>query len=344
MNLSAIVNVVGQRITMVQPRDVTAMMTFATMRHDQLYRSFLWRDSLIMLSLAIDTNSANYNPQNNYMPTKGNLILPSIFQQAIAVRTSENKLNVERPMVYYRVDFDNFKATGLATDFFILPSAVWEFDTPQDTGMLVANAADYGQNVTMDIQGNDGVSISRNIVTLNANQTAGPNTDLIYGFQKPATQGTVQLAFGDPPALNGLLGVKLQPTDTDAPKCQRLRIMSIPSNNTTLRVLGKRTPPPFAANSDVPGVNGLDAILVALVYYDMLHRDERGGTPESDKAMIEAVGPKFLIDGTPGGFLGKLIEEEVVQAAHNTRIFPEYGFGDDESVIFPSKGNFVSNP
>lgn len=345
LNLGAIVNAVGQRITMVQPRDIAAATTFATLRHDQLYRQFLWKDSVIMFTANIDTNPADYVPTNNYMPTKGNMILPPIFQQILAVRTAQWKMNVERPQVYFRIDVDEFNQTGIPFEFFLLSAAVWEFDTVNSTGLFVSNPADYGQIMTMDYQQapgtlylghpGDGVTVQRSQVTLAANQNAAPQTDLIVGLQKPATQGQVQLVYNYPP---GFGFITMQPTDTDAPKSQRFRFMSIPNQNTTVRVLGKRTTPPFSVNSDIPGVNGLDGIIFALTYYDMCHRDERGGTPESDKAMIEAVGPEFLVTGKVGGFLGKLIEEEVVQAAHNTRIMPEFGFGDcRDGWEYPSK-------
>lgn len=324
LNLGAIVNAVGQRITMVQPRDIAAATTFATLRHDQLYRQFLWKDSVIMLTLNIDTNPADYAPLNNYMPTKGNMVLPPIFQQILAVRTAQWKMNVERPMVYFRIDVDEFKQTGIPFEYFLLSSAVWEFDTPQAVTVNGTNAADAGTLMTFDVLDADEITIDRsNPALAGANVAVNvANTDRVDGMQKPATQGNVQMQVG------AAVIKTMKPADTDVPKCQRFRFMSIPNQNTTVRVLGKRTTPPFAANSDIPGVNGLDGIIFALTYYDMCHRDERGGTPESDKAMIEAVGPEFLITGKVGGFLGKLIEEEVVQAAHNTRIMPEFGFGD----------------
>ena len=123
----------------------------------------------------------------------------------------------------------------------------------------------------------------------------------------------------------------LQPTDTVAPKCQRIQLVSIPKTTSqrseSLHVLGKRNTPPFAADTDVCGINGLDGVLVALAYYDFKQRDESGGSADAATALNEAVGPRFLTAGVPGGFLGKLIEEEVIQAAYNCRIVPQYGFG-----------------
>jgi hypothetical protein len=104
--------------------------------------------------------------------------------------------------------------------------------------------------------------------------------------------------------------------------------MPLPNTNTTVRVLAKRVTPPFSADTDSPGISGLDGILFALGYYDFLSRKERGGTPDAVAALTDAVGPNFLAKNMPGGFLKILIDEEVFQAAHESRIMPDSGFGD----------------
>jgi hypothetical protein len=108
-----------------------------------------------------------------------------------------------------------------------------------------------------------------------------------------------------------------------------------------MKVLGKRNTPSFTADTDTPAINGLDGILVALAYYDFKQRDEAGGTSDALSAVTEAVGNRFFTEGVPGGFLGKLIEEEVVQAAYNTRIVPETGFGGDEYFDQPYGSKFT---
>jgi hypothetical protein len=122
------------------------------------------------------------------------------------------------------------------------------------------------------------------------------------------------------------------------PQREQIRFVQIPNKATTIRVLGKRTPPRFAADTDVPGIHGLDAIVFALAYYDMCLRDERSAE-EAMASAAEAVGPQYLSNGIAGGFLKKLIEEEVEQGAYNTRIMPESGFGGDEYFFgpYPSK-------
>ena len=133
---------------------------------------------------------------------------------------------------------------------------------------------------------------------------------------------------------SGLLSIiTIQASDLSAPKCQRIQLVGKPTTTgqqaRNLHVLGKRVTPPFSDDSDVPGINGLDGVLVALACYDFrLYRDEGGA--DSSASLIEAVGPQFISKGVAGGFLGKLIEEEVIQAASNSRIIPEHGFGGAE--------------
>ena len=138
--------------------------------------------------------------------------------------------------------------------------------------------------------------------------------------------------------------IQIQPTDVAAPRCQRVQLVGRPDpeqDTRNLHILGKRSTPPFAADTDIPGISGLDGVLFALGYYDFKQRDESGGSADAVAALGEAVGPQFLTTGKPGGFLGKLIEEEVIQAAYNCRIVPDHGFGGEDYFNDPygSKGH-----
>jgi hypothetical protein len=424
MNLLQIATLIGQRLGVdtsdPNSRDGAAVRGFVGLWHDIIYRSFLWKDSIIEYVLPIDPSVA-YVPTSPYMPTKGHLILPSIFQNVLAARTSENKLDVQRPMIYYRVQPDSFTKSGTPLEFFLLSSCVWEFDTAQNLFLQAANNADNGTNVTLDELQPDGVTLTRSIVAATNAGAAAGNTDRVDNLIKPETQGKVtlnitglvavntagdvysyyapgvyfqvilasvigtdytitpganeaggtlvngaqniQLAVGVPITVtaqtaeltftnpNGAVAnqpltavitapgigaaiVTLQPADLSAPKCQRIRIMWTPAKATTVRVLGKRNTPPLSAETDIPGINGLDAILVAIGYYMFKSRDEGGGTPDATAALTEAVGPQFLAPaqgqpcGKPGGLLAQLIGVEVLQEANNSRILPDSGFGD----------------
>src|SRR5208282_2177353 len=185
MNRLQLTTAIGQRTGLIAPNDIIASNNFLTMRHDQLWRSFLWKDSLCQFVITIDTSAADYVPASNYMPTKGNLILPPAIGQVIACRTNLNKMNVERPMIYYRVNQDQFARSGLPLDFMLLPAAVWEFDTVQSLLLGVGSVTDIGQVETLDLLQADGVTSQRTLVPLSA-VPATLKTDRVDNWFNPS--------------------------------------------------------------------------------------------------------------------------------------------------------------
>ena len=181
MNLLQISTAIGQRLgtncSDPNSRDGQAVRALVQLRHDQLWRCFLWKDSLLEYVLTIDTTAADYVPTNNYMPTKGHLILPSIVSKVIACRTSDNQLDVERPMVYFRVNPDEFTLTGTPLGYYLLSACAWEFDVVQNILLQCVNAADNGTVCTLDELQADGVTVSRSQVAAMLAAAAAGTTD-----------------------------------------------------------------------------------------------------------------------------------------------------------------------
>jgi len=421
-NLGQLATIVGQRLgvdtSLIGTRDGAAVRAFLSMRHDQLYRAYLWKDSVIEMAV---NPATPYTPTSNYMPTKGRVILPPIFQHVLGARMGCYSLDVQRPMFFYRANYARFFNSGWSAEFVLMSSCVWEFDTVQTLSVDIDNQADSAQVAIIDTVDSNEVSITRQNLPLNFAYPPTFSTDRIDNFIKPQTQGSVaiqnftaltnlipagviynpngstspgiflgvlhnatqyiivfgendtllhNIADGNPETITGpgafifttgaatssvtLGGTALAPVtaaiyaytpqfaaasgiitlganDLSAPKSQRLQLVGKPISpqqlNTNIHILGKRNTPPFIADSDVVGVNGFEGILIALAYYDFKQRDESGGTPDAITALTEAVGPSFLTSGKPGGFLGKLVEEETIQEAYNTRIIPDHGFG-----------------
>jgi hypothetical protein len=327
MNLAQIVTAIGQRTGQIGPRDVTATRNFVGIRYNQLWQAFLWKDALVEYVIAIDPDTA-YVPTSPYMPTKGHLILPSIIGNVIAVRSNQDKMNVERPMMYFRVGQDQFTKTGQPCEFYLLSTCVWEFDVVTAITLAATNPSDQQQLVTIDSLADDGVSVNRVTTPLPIGSVPVDPTDRIDTVTKPATEGAVTISNPDSQSII----ITLQATDTAAPKRQRIRFVRIPDNGLTIRVLGKRVTPQLSDDHDEPAVKGMDGLLYAMATYDMAHRDEfsKVGAAEAQILLTESVGPNFLTNGVAGGFLKKLIEEECDQAAFSSRIMPEEGFGGHE--------------
>lgn len=110
------------------------------------------------------------------------------------------------------------------------------------------------------------------------------------------------------------------------PLRQRVRFVEIPTAAMTVRVLGKRGAPLFTGDSDEPGISGSENCLISFAQGDMLQRERQYGKAQElfqEGAML----------------LDQLKRVETVQQAHNARIIPEGGFGDD-GVSAYSKANF----
>ena len=351
MNLATIADLIGKRSGLVGANDVLAAKAFLTMRHDQLYRSFLWKDSLITYVVPIQVDPSAYLLTDPYMPSKGQLLMPTDMQQVVAVRTSEDYLNVERPMVYYRISQDQFSNTGAPVEFYGLPRCVWETDV-ECSWFLRSQPEDDGKSVIFEYTGSQAEYYGglAKVDTADFNSTqdhgfSGKCSKINYITPSATLLGSASLlvAPGDTIDPTGAIGPVSQLNGLDKggaqfPQREQIRFVQIPNKATTIRVLGKRTPPRFTADTDVPGIHGLDAIVFALAYYDICLRDERSAE-EAMASAAEAVGPQYLSSGIAGGFLKKLIEEEVEQGAYNTRIMPESGFGGDEYFFgpYPSK-------
>lgn len=157
--------------------------------------------------------------------------------------------------------------------------------------------------------------------------TQGNSTDLTVDFQTiapgefVAAASTADLSGPAGEAVTATIrkvipsvtGVTIAASDTAALKRQRIRLLQIPTESTTIRVLGKRTMPTFESDLDTPPINGMENCLLAFAHADMLQRERQYG--KARELQEEAI-----------GLLDQLKDLEVVQQAHNISIQPGSGF------------------
>jgi hypothetical protein len=312
MNLDDLANFVCGKVNQTETEDVAACKGFLKRRFLLLWAHALWKDSLVSYTQTISPASADYTPVSTWLPTKGVLLVPALIERVIAVRNDKRKLNVQRPEYYYRIDYDAFSKTGDPTDFVLQAPCVWEFDTQYSLTLRRDVASDADAVVTVDTLDSDGVSVTRTAQTMVSVDIADfAQTDRVDSVIKNATTEAIQLRAGD------LQIVRLQATDTQAAKRQRIRFVVIPDKALTLRVAGKRSAPTFSDDRDEPALTGCENTLLALAQGDMLQRERHYAKAKAcyDEAAI---------------LLEQLKTEEMVQMAHEQRIIPESGFGVDE--------------
>lgn len=154
------------------------------------------------------------------------------------------------------------------------------------------------------VLGNPGGTTST--VSVTSGQFGTAAWTLEAGFAYSTTPGSLSLSTA----------LTLTAASLGADKRQRLRLIEIPTEETVIRVLGKRTPPTFSADNDVPGITGVDNTLIGFALADMLERERQYGKAQ---AKFEEAG--LLLD--------QLKRQETVQQAHNSRIIPEAGYETD---------------
>lgn len=321
MTLAEMAAHVCGKVNQQEPNDVTACKSYVRVNHEIVWNDALWKDSLYAYEYTL--NSTGYTADKSWMPLKQILLVRPELQKVVAVRTSERKLNVQSPMLFYRVDWNAFNNSGAMVDFEVLSKCVWEFDTGSEQSFIshLLSAGDAATPYTLEYVGSNGMTIFPISSTLPLSDfavTAGSASRLnSFGSQsKNVFLTTVdQLSLGDGMGIytNGAhvaaAGV--------APKRERIHLFGSIPNGTGLRVLGKRVVPRLVEDTDEPGLSCADPLLLLLAQADMLERERQYGKAQAVKA--EAV-----------ALLGQLKAVETVQQAHNVRFIPEDGYGNND--------------
>lgn len=113
--------------------------------------------------------------------------------------------------------------------------------------------------------------------------------------------------------------ITLAASDTSALKRQRIRLVEIPQDATTVSVLGKRACPPLLEDEDEPALQGVENCLMAFAQADLLQRERHYA--KADLVSKEAM-----------TLLQQFQAMEVVQQSHYQRVTPECGYADDYAV------------
>lgn len=312
-----------------EPDDIAACQTFLIARDRMIYDSALWKDALVMVEIAVD-------PVNNPDHAEGIIFLPEVIARPVAVRTLENAVRVTDLGQYFRIDPDQFARTGQPFEFAIMNPAFYVFrhyasgayDVNSIGLALPDGAAGIASTARVVWRDQDGNRYTTNCAVGNVLNFPDGSTQLSSGrieieaiFCQANTGGIGLFAYDQghsPPRV--FLNVVLDSAATRSPSYQRLRLFGMPTVATTLRVLGKSKYQPLDYATQEPSLRNSENALIALTRGDLLRR---GG--ENGSAM------QAFQEGT--ALLQQLKDLEAVQAASNSRIIPESGYGPDQSFL-----------
>jgi hypothetical protein len=304
MTLNELAAVICGKLNQTEPDDVALAKTFLKLRFKLIWQAALWKDSLFEYTQTL--TSQNYVLGNTWIPAISTLLLPPIFTHVVAVRNDRRRLGVESSEHFYRMDFDSFTATGDPTQFRLLSPAVMQFN---DAVPILIFSTSLDKKATLDY-----LNADSQVVRFGPSLLV-PALEITTSRIDMFRQEGMEVIFADGTGSSPIF-LRVPATTTSLPLRQRIQLIGQVPDGTVIRVLGKTAPPTFTADDDTPALTGVENCLIAFGLADMLESIRQFGKATTKQA--EAV---QLLDQLKG--------EQVLQQAHNKRLIPEYGYGDD---------------
>ena len=108
--------------------DIAKCKGYLTKRHKMIWADQLWKDSLVEYTQTI--TSTGYDPlTSTWLPDRQILLVKSILDRVVAIRTSEGKLGPQSSEFWYNRDYDSFQNQGAPVEYRLLSPVVWDMDT-----------------------------------------------------------------------------------------------------------------------------------------------------------------------------------------------------------------------
>ena len=301
MNLSELAQFVCSKVRQTDAVSTALCKGYLGARFQMIWDSELWRDSLVMVTTTLDPTQPSLN---SGLDAAGVWLLPRIANKVVAIRDHDRAYISRNAEEYFRMDLDEFGATGTAIHFHILPSCVAAFGSPTPVWITGTNPNDAQSLLHVR-----GVNAGGDMLEMDCN--LGQNTNLgnileITTATKKATQGFA--IFTDQLKTRGYL--TMDPAQTAAPQLCRVQIVEIPTRPVNLRALVKRTMPPFVNDEDVPQLRNIENVLIAFAQADMLQQTRQYAKAQ----LLQQEGTALLMD---------IKREEVYQQAATPRVIPD---------------------
>jgi hypothetical protein len=310
MKLSELVSYVCTKSGLLSVNDIDACNLFLSKRYELIYNQYLWKDAIRGVDI-------NFDPVNNADNAEGIVFVPAGIERIVATRTPTNQIKIHGIEDYYRIDYNQFIQTGTPFEYSLL-NPLW-FIWRGVGGLQVNIAAGPDQALGpckvswRDETGTQYVQMLSNGGLLPTTAMAGKARIEVESVFTPITANPVTLTDS---LTNAITAGTITPPYTGNRRLQRFRLMSIPTAAMTISVLGKMRFIPLDYQQEEPLIQNLDNCLIAMAMGDMF---KRARFPDSEVEPLYTEGSTLLKE------LAKL---ETIQAANNSRLIPDAGFGE----------------
>lgn len=305
----------------VRQQDATAISRckeFLRQRYEMLYADQLWRASLYLHEFSLPAQERDFDPNITTTGEEGMYFFPESVDRVLAIRFSEDQVDVIDELQLYRGTLDQYEEEGAPIKFSILsPALFWVASPNMDNMILQATADDPADaNIAVTARWLDGkgnpytTTTNGGVGFIDANENG---IQLLETVTHDAMTGDLVLSFDEGDTGNFIDVGRTPAGGTSMIPRQRVRVYPKPGNGAerrSMRALVKRKALPISSNNDTPTLTGIENCLMAFAQSDMLQRARQYG-----KAQIVQQEALALFD--------QFKRLEVVQQANRMQITPE---------------------
>lgn len=272
MNLGDLATFICKKVRQRDTQAVLDCKDFLNRRYELIYNESLWRDSLWTLDFT-------FTPEVVGVPESwaGIKFLPGVVDRLVALRMTDQPLDVVAAEHLYRSGIDEFERSGTPARYStgapvvaILPP---EYDT-NDVSILSGDASDDGHAWTMTIIDTNGdrVDYESELGESDSNPVA---LDIQVVERCTCVANSVAATLKTRSATETI--ATLRAGETSFPMRLPVRLVPKPSVATTFKALVKKKALPLTDDLHVPELRDIDNVLIPLVQGDMLERSRQYG-------------------------------------------------------------------
>ena len=275
MNLGSLASFITSKMGKTDTLSVSLCKDFIRQRHEMIFDSGLWKDSLVIKCFDLPTRDAtDSNPYTDDITSsiyEMEFALPYEISRPIDVIFNSEQIGARDMQAMFHSQPDNIRGSGVPVAFTeIEPIAVSKLQTDEPFKIQLkayTNAADSGISLHFKGTLND-LPVHEDLSLTNGNYYGSQAFDLIHYVSKATTTGEVLFSNG--------ASTETIPAEETKYSLVRLRLNLKPTyvsgETIPIVVLGKKRIRPIRHDSDEPQIRNIDNAIIAFVEGDMLER------------------------------------------------------------------------